>query len=337
MSWHEEKPVDVEREVLCHQADYVAASLRRGDNDNDVEIASDWHNCLKLGYDVRALTYPPWMSELLPTSPTSILPSRVVSPGEPLGVISSSVASKFGINPTAVVVGGTTDSNAAFFAAAGARPEYGTAVTSLGSTLAMKQLSRTFVEDATRGVYSHRFPRFGGDDKSDDGEESEEEKEEAWLVGGASNVGCAVLRQEEFSNSELVELSSDIDPATDSPLSYYPLTRVGERFPTADSDKQPILEPKPKSRKDYLHGILQGIGDVERDGFRVLGELGANPVRPSVVLTAGGGSRNDVWIEMRQRRLRDDEGANEVMVRRAENTEASYGAGLLAAASFEAE
>ena len=41
-----------------------------------------------------------------------------------------------------MLVGGTTDSNAAFFAAAGAKPDYGIAVTSLGSTLAMKQLSR---------------------------------------------------------------------------------------------------------------------------------------------------------------------------------------------------
>lgn len=52
------------------------------------------------------------------------------------------VASKYGLSSNVVLVGGTTDSNAAFFAAAGAKPDYGIAVTSLGSTLAMKQLSR---------------------------------------------------------------------------------------------------------------------------------------------------------------------------------------------------
>ena len=61
------------------------------------------------------------------------------------------------------------------------------------------------------------------------------------------------------------------------------------------------MEPKPDSRKEYLHGILQGIGDVERDGFRILGDLGARPVRPTVVLSCGGGAKNDVWISMRER------------------------------------
>ena len=57
-------------------------------------------------------------------------------------------------------------------------------VTSMGSTLAVKMLSTTRVDDSDRGIYSHRL----GD---------------LWLVGGASNVGCAVLRSEGFSNDEL--------------------------------------------------------------------------------------------------------------------------------------
>lgn len=44
-----------------------------------------------------------------------------------------------------------------------------------------------------------------------------------WLVGGASNVGCAVLREQGFSNDELRTLSLDIDPMADSNLKYYPL------------------------------------------------------------------------------------------------------------------
>jgi xylulokinase len=127
----------------------------------------------------------------------------------------------------------------------------------------------------------------------------------SWLIGGASNVGCAVLRQEEFSNEELAELGNQIYPSTDCTLLYYPLTKKGERFSVADR-KSPILEPKPESRKEYLHGILQAISDVERDGYyRTLGELGATPNRPTEILTCGGGLKNDVWIAMRERRLRD--------------------------------
>jgi len=82
--------------------------------------------------------------------------------------------------------------------------------------------------------------------------------------------------------------------------------------------------------------MLQGIGDVEREGFRVMGELGASPSVPHVVLSCGGGARNDVWTAMRERRLMAicDE---HVKVIKATNTEASYGAALLAAASFAIE
>jgi sugar (pentulose or hexulose) kinase len=163
---------------------------------------------------------------------------------------------------------------------------------------------------------------------------NEKVEEEAWLIGGASNVGCAILRQDGFSNEELRTLSEEIDPNSDSSYTYYPLTKRGERFPFADSTKEPVLTPKPDSRKDYLHGILQGIGDVEREGYRALGEQGADPSMPTTVMTAGGGSANSMWMKLRERRLQDLCGAR-VEVRRATNTEASYGAALLAAASFE--
>ena len=97
------------------------------------------------------------------------------------------------------------------------------------------------------------------------------------------------------------------------------------------------MTPKPDSRKDYLHGILQGIGDVEREGYRVLGELGADPKSPTVVLTAGGGAANNMWMSLRERRLQDicgDDNHN-IEVARANSADASYGAALLAAASFE--
>lgn len=31
----------------------------------------------------------------------------------------------------------------------------------------------------------------------------------------------------------------------------------GERFPTCDPDKKAMLEPRPESRRDFLHGVLQ--------------------------------------------------------------------------------
>lgn len=89
----------------------------------------------------------------------------------------------------------------------------------MGSTLAIKLLSTTRIEDARFGVYSHRL-----DDK--------------WLVGGASNTGGAVLRQI-FTDEQLEKLSVQIDPMEASPLDYYPLQSVGERFPVADPNMAP--------------------------------------------------------------------------------------------------
>jgi D-ribulokinase len=291
-------------------------------------VKSDWHNCLKCGYDVRNKQWPEWIVSCLEDvgisnplqSGMGAIPLSVVSPGEPMGTVDPVVGQRLGLPQNVVIVGGTTDSNAAFFAAAGTQPPFGTAVTSLGSTLAMKQLSQTYVEDADRGVYSHRFPTFSDD------------MEEAWLVGGASNVGCAVLRKLDFSTQELYSLSAEIDYRDDSPLKYYPLTKRGERFPIADSSKEPLLEPVPDSRKEFLHGILQSISDVERDGFVALRDLGAPP--PTMVWTCGGGSSNDMWSRMRERRLSITFGGSGVSVERAQCTEASFGAALLAAATF---
>jgi sugar (pentulose or hexulose) kinase len=323
LAWAKETPLTKD-EVLCHQSDYISMRLLS----QTTPVKSDWHNCLKLGFDVRQREWPEWLVACLKDAGVSnpvgeglgVIPLQIVSPGEPMGTIDRGTAERVGLSPDTIVVGGTTDSNAAFFAAAGTTPSYGTAVTSLGSTLAMKQLSPTYVEDADRGVYSHRFPNF------------ENPEEEAWLVGGASNVGCVILRELEFSTEELTELSQQIDPMQDSPLTYYPLTKVGERFPVADPDKKPVLKPVPESRKEYLHGLLQSIGDVEREGFSVLQDLGAPP--PTIIWTCGGGSKNEMWSRLRERRLSERFDASDIKVRKADCTEASYGAALLAAANF---
>lgn len=317
--WNEQEKIS--DECLAHQADYVIRHFL-----GDDEISSDWHNCLKLGYDVQNLQWPTWLTNCLERNdiPLKVLPARVLSPGEVIGKISLEQAETFKINRECTLVAGTTDSNAAFFAAMGNtcftnEIPFGTAVTSLGSTLAIKQLSQKYCEDASCGVYSHRFPV--------------KSNKTAWLIGGASNVGCAVLRDQQFTNEELDELSTFIDPSTDSPLEYYPLVNKGERFPVADAERLPMLEPKPESRVEYLHAILQGISDVERQGFEVLGELGAEPSIPTQIWTCGGGARNDMWIQMRENRLSKAFG-RQVSVKRALNTEASYGAAILASSSY---
>ena len=297
LAYHCEAPL-VGTERLAHQADFVASRLTGG------PITSDWHNALKLGYDVQALDYPDWMTQGEVGEICKARLPAVVRPGEPIAPVSATVADKYGLPESCLVVGGTTDSIAAFLAA-GAN-EVGEAVTSLGSTVAIKLLSDVPVDDATRGVYSHRL----GD---------------RWLVGGASNAGCAVLREQGFEAEELVTLSQSIDPSAPPPYTdYYPLSvnTVGERFPRPDENAVGKLTPMPENRADYLHCILHGISCVEAEAYTVLAELGASKLKR--VFTSGGGSQNPTWIELRQKMLN-------VPTARAANIDAAYGAALLAA------
>ncbi|KAI7842235.1 hypothetical protein COHA_004148 [Chlorella ohadii] len=254
---------------------------------------SDYNNALKLGYDPGAECYPDWLA----SQPFAhLLPRLVVAPGAPVAPITQAAAERSGLPTSCMVCGGTTDSIAAFLAAGVTQP--GEAVTSLGSTLAIKLLSETRVEDDARyGLYSHRLGSLG------------------WLVGGASNTGGAVLRQH-LCDEQLAELTQRMDAGRPTGLDYYPLTAPGERFPVNDPQLQPRLEPRPADDAQFLQGIFESIARIEAQAYRLLAEKGATPV--SKVYTAGGGAKNPVWTSIRQRELG-------VPVMRSERAEAAYG------------
>ena len=66
---------------------------------------------------------------------------------------------------------------------------------------------------------------------------------------------------------------------------------------------------------------------LQATAYARLSELGATPV--SEVLTAGGGAANDVWTAIRQRVIG-------VPVRQSGNTDAAFGAALLAREGYRA-
>lgn len=275
---------------LLHQADFIAARLMNCGG------LSDLNNALKTGVDPVTGLWPDWMARL--PLPAALLP-RALNPGAPMGRIAPEVAAHLGLPPHTMVHAGTTDSIAAFLAAADPVP--GQAVTSLGSTLAVKLMSDRRIDAPELGLYSHRIGA-------------------GWLVGGASNTGGAVLRSL-FTDEELVAVSNRIDPNLDSPLDYYPLLRPGERFPIHDPTLPPRLEPRPQSDAAFLHGILEGIARIEARAYEVMVNLGAP--RPDRILTAGGGASNQTWTVIRQRVLN-------IPVIAANQSEASIGAARLA-------
>lgn len=285
---------------FLHQADWLSYLL------HGKLGVSDYHNALKLGYDPAALTYPDWLKTWSLKNPNLVLP-EVFVPSTTVGLIQEGIATQLGLPLDCEVGVGTTDSNAAFLACVGTtEPEIGTAVTSLGSTMVLKVLSDRPVNNSTYGIYSHRFdhPKLGC----------------LWLVGGASNVGGAVLRQF-FSDQELQELSDRINPDLPSPLDYYPLPKIGDRFPINDPNLAPRLEPRPNDPVEFLHGLLESMARIEAQGYKLLQELGASPIQQ--IYTAGGGAQNQVWTKIRDRYL-------QIPMQKSVQTEAAYGAALLA-------
>ncbi|NEP13991.1 MAG: FGGY-family carbohydrate kinase [Symploca sp. SIO2C1] len=267
--WWEIEQMTAKDYYFLHQADWLAFLLH-----GKLGI-SDYHNALKLGYDPEQLCYPSWMEQL---AITTILPT-IIAPGMPVSEVTTETARHLGLQPNCVVCAGTTDSIAAFLAS-GAQ-QLGEAVTSLGSTLVLKLLSRNRIDDARYGIYSHRLGDY-------------------WLTGGASNTGGAVLRNF-FTDEELESLSSQIDSNKESPLDYYPLIRVGDRFPVNDPSLQPKLKPRPTEPVEFLHGLLESIARIEARGYQLLQQLGATPL--TRVYTAGGGAKNLAWTGIRERHL----------------------------------
>jgi D-ribulokinase len=285
--WYSQQAYFSQAKYLLHQTDWLAFLLHG-------QLGySDYHNALKLGYDPVKLAYPAWLPQTFPIVP------QILAPGAVVGLVQPEISKKYQFPANCQVCAGTTDSIAAFAAAGASQP--GEAVTSLGSTLVLKLVSRVPIDSPQHGVYSHRW----GD---------------LWLAGGASNTGGVVLRKF-FTDAEIKEISSEIDLQQSCNLDYYPLLQPGERFPINDPDLPPRLIPMPISEADFLQGMLTGIARIEAQGYRLLQELGAEPL--TQIYTAGGGSKNATWQTIRQREIG-------VPIVPAAQQEAAYGAALLA-------
>ncbi len=275
---------------LLHQADFITARLLGEGGKSDV------NNCLKTGCDPKTRSWPEWIGSVVPRT---LLP-ELYDVGSKLGVLKPEMANAFGFDKKTVVAAGTTDSIAAFLACAPLRP--GIAVTSLGSTLAVKVLSEHAVDDPEIGLYSHKI----GD---------------VWLTGGASNTGGAVLRHF-FTDEEIGKLSQQIDPSRATGLEYYPLLKPGERFPINDPEFAGKTEPRPTNDAEFLAGLFEGIADIELRCYQAIEARGGT--FPNIIYSAGGGAQNEVFARMRFAKTQTSSGTSE-------HHEAAVGAAHIAA------
>ncbi len=307
--WLEANLKNNEAAFVCHQADFINFYFTGKLN------VTDENNALKLGYDSLQGCWPEWIKSL-----TSLPLPKVYKPGDKLGKISSKTALELlnladSIKPSSKtplalffkqdiqIYFGTTDSIAAFLAT-GAN-QIGDAVTSLGSTLAIKLITEQPIFNSKYGIYSHKI----GD---------------LWLAGGASNTGGSIILQY-FSLAELADLIPKLNLTRPTSFNYYPLKSQGERFPISDPYFQPKITPRPKSKLLFLQAILEGLTNIEKLGFERLDELGASQVKR--IFSSGGGQKNTAWMALRAKHLNSP-------LANSKETEASFGVTQLIRKNF---
>jgi len=254
---------------FLNQADWVVGKL------SEQFGYSDLNNVLKMGYDTQNKQWPKWFKHL--DLPLETFP-RVLEPGKFIHNINTELC-QYGFTQQVQIISGTTDSTAAVIASGAS--QIGESITSLGSTLVTKIISDTFIEDSRTGVYSQPFGKY-------------------WLVGGSSNSGGEVLRQN-FTFQQINQLSQQVDFSQPTGLNYYPLAQIGERFPIADINKKPHLTPRPKSDVQFFQAILEGITTIEKQAYITLNDLGT--AKPINNYTMGGGIKNKKWMAHRQNQL----------------------------------
>ncbi|WP_157760447.1 FGGY-family carbohydrate kinase [Thiomicrorhabdus arctica] len=275
---------------ICHQIDYLNCFLSGQIN------TTDENNALKIGYDSINQAWPDWVKKLLHSQNNQLTLPEVVKPGTNLGRLNAKITARYGFSESTSLHAGTTDSIAGFLASGA--DQIGDVVISLGSTLAIKVISDVPIFSSEFGIYSHRLKNN-------------------WLVGGASNSGGAILT-EQYSMRQMAALikaiqSSGLILSETEQMAYYPLTKVGERFPIADSNLQPKMPLKPTQKLNlqapsiehqrYFLGLIHGLIHVEQLAYEKLNALGCHL---KCVYAVGGGVQNKLWMSLRAERLQNN-------------------------------
>jgi len=250
--------------LLRHQSDWITGWFLK-----------DWThgeegNNLKLGWDLKKESWP---KSYLNTAWQKCLP-HVLKSGKIIGQVNFDLAERFNLNKKLILISGTTDSNASLIAAGLGKDD---GLTVLGTTIVVKKIIDNPIKE--QGITSHRV---NGD----------------WICGGASNAGCGILSNF-FSDSEIKELSRQINPSKNTSLNLLPLNSKGERFPVNNPNLEPILGPRPVSDSLYLHALFEGLAMIELKGWEKLSELTGS--LPKKIITIGGGSKNPQWRKIREK------------------------------------
>ena len=300
---HNEPDVIEKAYCVVHQSDFITSRLSKARNSYGMCL-SDESNALKSGYDIVAHRWPDYLSRT--GIDVAKLP-EIKKIGQSLGTVSKDVAEDLGLNPECVIVGGMTDGTAGCVASGANR--VGDMNTTLGTTIVWKMMASSMVCDPEGRLYSHRHPGGG------------------FLPGSAGNAGGDGLSSffrvgPNDMAAHLSGLAAGIRPGPPTGTITYPLSSPGERFPFVDSNFEPFTTAPRQDETLMYRSCLEGIACIERWGYEVANELGAET--GGEVWTTGRGASIDPWLQIRADILNRP-------VCRASRPESAYGTALVAA------
>lgn len=285
-------------DCILHQSDFVTARLI------GASAGSDESNALKTGFDIVERKWPDYLSDA--GIDAARLP-RVLPIGATLGHVSAGAAHALGLPHGCPVVAGMSDGTAG--CAASGASAVGDMTSTLGTTIVWKVIASSLVCDPQGRLYCHRHPGGG------------------FLPGGAGNAGGAgiaafCVKGAEDRDRVLAALQASVRAGPPGAAITYPLPSAGERFPFVDDAFVPFSTADAHDPVEVYASCLEGLACIERWGYEVAAELGAEC--DGTVWTTGKGAEVDVWMQIRANVLNRS-------IARSACAESAFGSALVAA------
>ncbi len=277
---------------FIHAADFITGRLSGNFS------VTDYTNALKSGFDLHRLQWPEYIFQSLPIQKSWL--QQVVPSGEPIGTLREALAHDTGLPSTVVITAGMTDGCASQVASGAVN--LGDWNTTIGTTLVVKGVTKTEINDPAGAIYCHRHPQG------------------YWMPGGASNTGADWVSRL-FGDADINALNATAASLIPTKHSAWPLLQTGERFPFVAPDAKGFA-PESLPEAVLFAAYMEGVAYIERYAYERIKALSGEDI--AQVFTAGGGSNSDTWLTIRSNVLN-------LPLRKMKNVSGAAGAAVLAA------
>src|SRR5690606_14512779 len=115
------------------------------------------------------------------------------------------------------------------------------------------------------------------------------------MPGGASNTGADWISRL-FGDENIDQLTASVSNQIPSKFLAWPLMQKGERFPFVAPYAMGFAPPN-LTPVQLFTAYLEGVAYIEKYAYERVIKLSGEEIKQ--VFTAGGGSKNDIWIKIR--------------------------------------